>query len=296
MSFSALRDIFVGRVGTGDCVEALLSLKSPNKARQYLVRVHNVVFPDGDIYKNERWKVYPCGSSSIIPINERNLSDPEFMKKQADKLSFDISRFTDFLAGYTKVDDDVKPMMLHYSMIYLFDFFSRTWLKYAQNWGHGLKIRPGTEGHFVRIKESGIFQRAVDAFYFLGHSSLFSCDQDSGIEYQLNLSEEIISEKIDKLKYSDAPEIILSHLIDVYERLNETVGHVSKSNPILVGYVILFAVSSISRYYAEDWFKILEDRDLKNKVDRVQYDFLYEWTPEILMQTILKKGKTYEIT
>lgn len=125
MSFSALRDIFIGRVGADYCVKSLLFLKSPDNVKEYLIGIHKVAFPDGDTSKNEKWRAYPNvkGAPNVIPIRERDLSDPKFMSKQANKLSFDISRFIEFLAGYTKVDDDIKPIMLHYSMIYLFDFF-----------------------------------------------------------------------------------------------------------------------------------------------------------------------------
>jgi hypothetical protein len=92
------------------------------------------------------------------------------------------------------------------------------------------------------------------------------------------------------MKYSTCPPIRLGHLIDVYKRLGRTVGDVQESNPILVGYVILFIMSSISRYRAEDWFKIREDRNLTNTLELLQYDFLYNWTPEILRQTVLTKG------
>lgn len=298
MSFSGLRDIFSGRLGTDYCVKALLFLKSPNNAKEYLIGIHKVVFPDGDESKNERWLAYPrvVGAPNVIPIREKDLSNPKFMDKQADKLSFDISRFTEFLSGYTKVNEDIKPIILHYAMIYLLDFFSRTWLKYGQNWGHGIKLIPRPKDLSVKIKKSGIFPRAIDAFYFLDQSSLFSPDEDDGIEYQLNFKGKTISETIKKIKYSEDPEITLTHLIDVYEKLDEIVGSVSKSNPILVGYVILFTMSSISRYRAEDWFKIREDRNLKNKFELLQYDFLYEWTPEILLQTILRKGLEKELS
>lgn len=237
----------------------------------------------------------------MIPIRKGDLSDSVFMNKQADKLSFDISRFTEFLSGYTKVDADVKPIMLHYAMVYLFDFFTRTWLKYGQNWGHGIQSKPREKGssvneYLVEIEENGIFPRAVDAFYFLNQSSLFSPDDDDGIGYIVNVEGGTISEIIKKMKYSERPKIKLAHLIDVYEKLGKIVGPVSKSNPILVGYVILFTISSISRYRAEDWFKIRENRNLKNKFDLLQYDFLYKWTHEILMQTILRKGLEKELS
>ncbi len=300
MGFSALRDIFAGSIGTDYCVKALLFLKSPNNVKEYLVGIHKITFPSGDINKNERWRAYPrvVGTPNVIPIKEKDLSNQKFMNKQANKLSFDISRFTEFLAGYTRVDDDIKPIMLHYAMIYLFDFFSRTWLRYGRNPGHGItKLRGHADDFSITIEKKGIFPRAVDAFYFLGQSSLFSPDEDDGIGYIVAPSKKgTISKRIRKMKYSKTPKIKLTRLFDVYERLGKIVGSVSKSNPILVGYVILFVISSISRYRTEDWFKIRNDRNLKNKFELLQYDSLYEWTHEILMQTILKRGLKEELS
>lgn len=205
MSFSGLRDIFAGRVGSDSCVRSVLSLVSPNNVKEYLIGVHKVAFPDGDTIKNEKWRAYPRAFNAT-PIRERNLSDPKFMNKQTHKLAFDISRFLEFLTGYTRVDDNIKPMMLHYGMIYLFDFFSRTWLKYGRNWGHGIKLKPNTNEHFTtqlyKLQKSGIFPRAVDAFYFLGQSSLFSADDDDGI-WNDQTVEGLISGKIEKIKYSE---------------------------------------------------------------------------------------------
>jgi len=298
MSFSALRDIFIGRLNADYCVKSLLFLKSPNNVKKYLTGIHYVVFPDGDARKMKKWRAYPRvkGAPNVIPIRGRDLSNPDFMNKQADKLSFDISRFIEFLDGYTKVDDDIKPIMLHYAIIYLFDFFSRTWLKYGQNRSHGIKLIQRPNDFSVKIEKSGIFSRAIDAFYLLDQSSLFSPDDDDGIGYLASVEGGTISEIIAKMKYSECPEIKLTHLIDVYEKLDKIVGSVSKSNPILVGYVILFIMNSISRYRAEDWFKIREDRNLKNKLDLLQYDFLYNWTPEILMQTVLTRDLKKELS
>lgn len=239
---------------------------------------------------------------NIVPIRDKDLSNPKFMNKQANKLSFDISRFTEFLSGYNKVDDNIKPIMLHYGMIYLFDFFTRTWLNYGRNPGHGIHKLKSSEKEFsvkeyhVEIGTNGIFPRTVDAFYLLGQSSLFSPDAESGIGYQLGVTGQTISERIKKMKYSRSPKISLNHLIDIYEKLGKIVGSVSKSNPILVGYVILHIVSSISRYRAEDWFKVREDRNLRNQFELLQYDFLYKWTHEILMQTILRRGLKEELS
>lgn len=304
MSFPDLRDLFIGSVGADYCVKALLFLKSPSNVKEYLIGIHKVTFPKGDISKTERWRAYPRikRSPKVIPIMQRDLLDSKFMEKQADKLSFDISRFMEFFDGYAKVGDDIKPIMLHYSMIYLFDFFSRTWLKYARNWGHGMKIhswKRSTDAHgqfSAKIQKSGIFHRAVDAFYFLKQSSLFSIDDDDGIPYQHDFKLEVPFEKIEKMKYSEYPEINLTRLINIYDRIGKIDKFVSKSNPILVGYVILFITSSISRYRAKDWFKIRENRDLKNKFDLLQYDFLYKWIHEILMQTILRRGLKKELS
>ena len=298
MSFSALRDIFSGRIDSDYFVKALLCLKSPNNAKEYLVGIHKVTFPDGDKNKNQRWAAYPqvADTPNVIPIRVSDLSNPEFLDKQAVKLSFDISRFTEFLDGYTKVDEDIKPIMLHYAIIYLFDFFSRTWLEYGQNRGHGMKSTPRSDDFAVKIEKSGIFQRAIDAFYLLDQSSLFSLDDDDGIGYLANIGGGTISEIIAKMKYSECPVIKLTHLIDVYEKLDKVVGPVLKSNPILVGYVILFSMSSISRYRAEDWSKIREGKHLKNKFDLLQYDFLYNWIPEMLIHTTVKSGLKERIT
>lgn len=289
MSFSGLRDIFIGRLGADHCVRSVLFLKSPKNVKEYLIGIHKVTFPDGDEYKNKRWYSV-TGTQNVIPISEKDLSNVGFMNKQAHKLSFDISRFIEFLSAYTKVDEDIQPIMLHYSMIYLFDFFSRSWLKYERNWGHGIwKLKKHSNDFSVKIGKNGIFPRVVDAFYLLYQSSLFSLDDADGIVYPLVVELKATPNKIQKEKYSEFPEIRLSHLIGLYQKLRQILKSSSKSNPILVGYVILFIISSISRYRAADWFKIREDRNLKSKFELLQYDFLYNWTPEILLQTILKE-------
>lgn len=84
MSFSALRDIFIGRIGADYCVRSVLSLRSPNNVKEYLIGIHRVAFPDGDTIKNERWRAYTRAlCTNATPIRERNLSDPKFMSKQA---------------------------------------------------------------------------------------------------------------------------------------------------------------------------------------------------------------------
>jgi hypothetical protein len=293
MSFSALRDVFIGRSDADYCVRSIIFLKSEVNAKNYLRNVHEVAFTSGDSYKDERWGSYPAvRRQQTTPIKTKDLNDSEFMGKQARRLYFDVSRFVEFLDGYMKADEAIKPIMLHYSMIYLLDFFSRTWLKYGRNPGHGIKLKEEEHEHCVEIRDCGIFPRAVDTFYFVGQSSLFSMDDKGGFPNIANLSDEIVFEKIDKMRYSELPKIKFSHLLKIYENLEKRASHdiIWRASPILVGYVILFAISSISRYDAEVWFKMREDRALRNKLDLLQYDFVYDWTPCILMETILKKG------
>jgi len=96
-------------------VKSLLFLKSPKNVKEYLTGIHKVTFRRLRVhdYKSaeKRWNSYPrVGNTQlIIPIGSRDISNPAFMEKQAEKLSFDISRFTEFLNGYAKVNDDIKP-------------------------------------------------------------------------------------------------------------------------------------------------------------------------------------------
>jgi len=72
-----------------------------------------------------------------------------------------MSKFIEFLMGYNQVESDIQPIILQYSIIYLFDFFSRTWLKYERNWSHGKKLQSNDLA--VKIERNGLFQRAIDA-------------------------------------------------------------------------------------------------------------------------------------
>ena len=272
-------------------MKSLLLLKSPSNAKQYLLAIHKRTFPNGDRRKTEKWREYTNRPTSVLPIKNLHLTNDEFLSEQANKLSFDISRFIEFLMGYNQVEPDIQPLMLHYSIIYLLDFFSRTWLKYKRNWGHGIKFLSNSDNLGVKILgRNGLFQRAVDSFYFMGQSSIFSLDEDEGIRYELNANQEPISPRIGKLKYSEKPEKKLTELIDISEKLKETKGGILKSNEILLDYTILFGMSSISRYRAEEWYEIRQDRDLKNKMDLILYNFLYDWIPELLKLTVIKSG------
>jgi hypothetical protein len=271
-------------------------LQSPRFAKTYLVNIHKIAFPKGDDYKKQKWKEYPLskGIPQSKPITCRNLSNTKFISEMAEKLSFDISRFLEFLSGYYKVNDNIKPIMLHYAMIYILDFFSRTWLKYGDNSSQGISLVPERPHSVIeteiQLSTNGIFPRAVDAFYLVDQSSLFSIDDKAGIGKIFDLDWEP-SQQLRKIKYSEKPKIKLGDLIENYEylqKLNESL--VTKSNLILTGYAILFLLSSICRYRAADWFKVLKDRDLYPNFELLQHDFLYKWIPELSMQTILRQG------
>jgi hypothetical protein len=296
MSFSGLSDLFEGRVGSRECLVFLLSLKAPESAREYLYDSHKRVFPYADSYKNasKRWQEYPCSAiKNVKPVLDSDMANLEFTKKIAEKLSFDISRFTDFIDGYARVAEDIKPVMLHYAMNYLLDFFSRTYLKYGQSMSHGVKMmqQEGKETLLeakVKILENGIFPRAVDAFYATRQSSLFSNDDIAGIGYYTNAWGETTPARIPKLECCKEPQVTLGELLTYYRTLNSFEHvHITIANKILTGYLILFLVSSISRYRAKDWFMLRQDRDMSNRIELLNYDFVSAWIPELLLQTSL---------
>lgn len=292
MSFSGLGDIFQGRIGQRECLAFLLSLKAPESARMYVYERHKQVFGRPNSYEKlvKRWQEYPYATESrnIRPVLANDLENLEFTKNLGETLAFDISRFTDFIDGYVRVAEDIKPVMLHYAINYLLDFFSRTYLKYGQSTSHGVKITPKVGQETVlqtraRILENGIFPRAVDAFYAVDQSSLFSSDDVLGIGHYFNVSGETTPTRL-KLKCCDKSSVTLNELLIMYRYFN-SIKHdlVTVANKILAGYLVLFLVSSLSRYRAEDWFVLRQDRDLSNRIELLNHDFVSQWIPELLL-------------
>jgi len=244
----------------------------------------------------EKWKSYPTASvaMNVKPVLDNDLSNPEFTGKLAEKLSFDISRFTDYIEGYARVAENIKPVMLHYAMIYLLDFFSRTWLKYGQNMSHGVKMIQQKEEQTVldarvKILEKGIFPRAVEAFFVMNQSSLFSNDDNDGISHWITADGTTYPERFLKLRCSKTPQAKFGDLLDLYKKMRSIEGkYITVANKILTGYLLLFSASSISRYNAKDWFTIQNDRNLSNRIELLNYDFISDWIPELLLQTSLK--------
>jgi hypothetical protein len=274
-------------------------LKAPENAKEYLIERHKRVFSRVDSYRKimERWQAYPSiSAANIKPILEKDLSDLKFISRLAEKLSFDISRFTDFLEAYAKVTEDIKPVMLHYATIYLLDFFSRTWLKYGQFMSHGTRMIPQEKAQNVldikvKILENGIFPRAVDAFFLMYQPCLFSNDERHGVRYVHNITAGgTTPQRFKKMQYSNKPQIKFRKLLEIYKELMQYENvSITASNKILTGYLILFLISSISRYRAKDWFAIRNNRNLNNRIELLSHDFVSEWIPELVLQLSLLK-------
>lgn len=178
MSFSGISNLFNGRGDETKRVTMLLSLKSPKNAKSYLIEKHREINCYVDSYEKilNRWKVCPSVKfNNVKPILFADLQKSHITSKIADTMSFDISRFIDFIEGFAKVADDVKPVMLHYSTMYLLDFFSRTWLKCEPSAGHGLKMiddGAGTNPEQIKIQilKKGFFFK--DSRFFLYYESV----------------------------------------------------------------------------------------------------------------------------
>ncbi len=292
MSFSGLSNLFNGRAGATECVAMLLSLKSPKNAKTYLIEKHKEINCYVDSYERilDRWKVSPSIKfNNVKPVLFSDLQKSHITSRIADNMSFDISRFIDFIEGYAKVADDVKPVMLHYSTMYLLDFFSRTWLKCEPSAGHGLKMidngpRTNPEQIKIQILKKGFFSRVVDSFYIMGQSSLFSNDTEMGTQKYFMITEEKWFPEFEKKGYLSEPKVSLGELLSIYTTLKTDRVRIAMVNKILTGYLILFLISSISRYKARSWFDIRNNRSLNNKIELVNYDFISMWIPELILQ------------
>ena len=288
---SGIGSLFSGRSDANELFSTLLSLKSPKNAKDYLIKTQRRINCYANSYDNilERWKKCPCAKmNNIRPIVDRDLLRSNVISKCAKNMSFDVSRFIDFLEGYAKVAEDVKPVMLHYAAIYLLDFFSRTWLNCESSTRHGLKmINEGTEkpdGVKVQILPKGFFSRIVDSFYLMNQQNFFSNDDETGYRKNFNICSGKWYPVLEKKKYLNRPKITLGELLSYYELLKDERIKSSIANKILTGYLILYLVSSISRYKAKDWSEIRNDLRLINRIELVNFDFTSKWFPELILQ------------
>lgn len=229
------------------------------------------------------------------------------------KLAFDISRFIEFLNAYEIIDKSIKPVVLHYSIIYLFDFISSCFIKYStSNRGHGLTFN-GNENSIV-LRKFGIFPRIIDSLHLIGYPSIFSNTNDqtlenSGIEYHIPNVDSDYNDLINNINlilkgrygYFNEPKIELRQIIDIYNKLYSLYQinnhYVKKSNFIFIDYLFLFAASSISRYRAEDWHKIQTDKNsvVRHHFEIAQFNFIYKWIPYLICEIILPEEVLYEL-
>jgi hypothetical protein len=292
MSFSGLSNLFNGRVGATNCLAMLLSLKSPKNAKKYLIQKHREINCYASSYKDilTRWKSCPSSANSNIkPILDTDLEKSQVTNKIAETMSFDISRFIDFIEGYARVSNDIKPVMLHYSTMYLLDFFSRTWLRCEPSTAHGLKViddgvKREPQRTKLQILKKGFFPRIVDSFVIMNQHNLFSNDNTSGIQKNFSITKDEWEPELEKKCYSREPKISLGELLNIYELLKTDMAIITMANKILTGYLILFLISSISRYKAKKWCIITNDRNLSNEIELVNYDFVSKWIPELILQ------------
>lgn len=83
MSYSSLLELFTGRLEAQKCAKYVLSLKSPQRVKKFLISRHKIFFPKGDKEKNKKWDSYPKieRTQQIKPVTSKNLANGEFMTR-----------------------------------------------------------------------------------------------------------------------------------------------------------------------------------------------------------------------
>jgi hypothetical protein len=118
----------------------------------------------------------------------------------------------------------------------------------------------------------------------MNQHNLFSNDNTSGIQKNFSITKDEWEPELEKKCYSREPKISLGELLNIYELLKTDMAIITMANKILTGYLILFLISSISRYKAKKWCIITNDRNLSNEIELVNYDFVSKWIPELILQ------------
>lgn len=243
-----------------------------------------------------------------------NLSDVE-KKELSKQLSFKIKRFTEFLRAFSVVDEDIKPIMLYYSINYFLTFLSDSLLHFrGRVYHHGLS---GTKD--LIIKKRGTFARIVDGFFALEKPTIFSpwreglnnfdymvkgIIADKGTDKYRNTKNEF-TKHIDEVKtlyelyeYTKSPQLSLSDLIRarfiLYKHWNKSssICRISYENLILVDYLVLFIAGSIARYNPTEWTKIQnapkeECEKIRYHINAAQTNMLNEWIPYLISEHVL---------
>ena len=295
----------------------LLFLQTPTNMEKYLVN-YSEYKNNSHTYFKDRIKIYADLKKSFSkelpqPLIFKSLKHSE-KKEICERLSFKIKRFTEFMSAFSVVDEDIKPIMLYYSVNYFLTFLSDMQLHFIERKSHhGLS---GTKN--LTIKKNGTFARIVDGFFALNKPTLFAPCNENGINAVEGLHEYLMPEEMskkdndyirhiksvkklyNKYEYKKDPTISLSDLINMRRVLYKhfQFNHVSSNNNIslenliLVDYLVLFLAGSIARYNPLEWNKIqaTSNKDyekIKYHINAAQTNMLNEWIPYLLSEHIL---------
>ncbi len=301
----------------------LLFLQTPMNMEKYLIAYADLIYSrKKNIMDSDKIKEYANLKKSLsakeVPelLIFNKLSDIE-KKELCEWLSFKIKRFTEFMRAFSAVDEDIKPIMLYYSINYLLTFLSDSLLRFKGRIGHhGLS---GTKN--LIIKRHGTFARIVDGFFALEKLTIFSpwreglneydsmekgiC-ADKGLDKYRNAKNEFTKhiEEVNTLyelyEYTKSPQLSLRDLIRtrfiLYKHRHKSKGgslcRISYENLILVDYLVLFIAGSIARYNPVEWRNIQSAQDedyqkIRYHFNAAQTNMLNEWIPYLISEHIL---------
>lgn len=288
-----------------------LFLQAPMNMGKYLV-----VYSDLNHHRNRDYddeikkyadlkKPYSKELPELLIFN--SLNDTE-KKELCERLSFKIKRFTEFLKAFSSVDEDIRPIMLYYSINYFLTFLSDLLLHFSERIPHH-----GLSGiTSLTIQKEGAFARIVDGFFALNKPTLFSPWKLKGIHASAGLWDEMdidddytrhikaVKNLYNKYDYTQKPKISLIDLINIrvilYKHFKLTTAvsnnQISHENMILIDYLLLFIAGSIARYNPIEWRKIQsasneEYEKIRYHINAAQTNMLNEWIPYLISEHIL---------
>lgn len=293
----------------------LLFLQTPMNMEKYLVAYADLIYSrKKNIVDDDEIKKYAELKKSFPKIKEipellifNKLNDAE-KKKLCERLSFKIKRFTEFMRAFSAVDEDIRPIMLYYSINYFLTFLSDLLLHFSERIPHH-----GLSGiTSLTIQKEGAFARIVDGFFALNKPTLFSPWKVKGIHASAGLWDEMdidddytrhikaVKNLYNKYDYTQKPKISLIDLINIrvilYKHFKLTTAvsnnQISHENMILIDYLVLFIAGSIARYNPIEWRKIQsasneEYEKIRYHINAAQTNMLNEWIPYLISEHIL---------
>lgn len=291
----------------------LLFLQTPVNMEKYLVAYSYLIDSRNiNIVDNIKLKKYadlkkPFSKEipELLIYNNLNKKDK---KELCERLSFKIKRFTEFMRAFSAVDEDIKPIMLYYSMNYFLTFLSDSLLRFSWHRPHhGLS---GVTN--LKIQRNGAFARIVDSFFALNEPTLFSPWNEKGIYASAGLWDDLemeddfarhiksVRDLYNKSEYTQNISMSLGDLMTVrvilYKHFNLTTegsnNQISPENLILIDYLLLFLAGSIARYNPIEWRNIqgVSNEEYEKKryhINAAQTNMLNEWLPYLISEHIL---------